>query len=237
MYAMVSHSDDNYRVLADLTWHKNKLPYAERHGYVAFNQTENFVTRSSKYGMSGFEKIHLSKTVLDNCPEIEWLWWTGTDSIVTNYNIKIEDKVDNDYDFMICVDVNGINADSFLVKNSEQGRSFLQAVLDLEPQFNHYWDTEQRAIAYLLGFPGTGEPGWPFGDQLAVAEPYRNIVKILPQRHMNSFYYKIYHYVDQRDKLGVDGNWQSGDWLLHWPGTDLKNRLQLYQQFKNQIIL
>jgi hypothetical protein len=185
--------------------------------------------------MSGFEKIYLAKDTLEAHPEYEWIWWTGTDSMITNFSTKIEDKIDNNYHFIVAVDVNGINADSFLVRNTPEGRGFLDQVLALEDASMKFWDTEQRAMDTVLGFPGTSEPGWPFGDQLTVPEQFQSIVKIVPQRYMNGYNYKFYHYTDHRDKLGIDGNWQPGDWLIHWPAIGLPDRVKLFAAYKPYI--
>lgn len=235
MYAIISHNDSTYQPLADITWNQNKLPYALDHGYVYYNRTDGF--RTGQNMMTGFEKIYIARDILVMAPEIEWVWWTGTDTMITNRTVKIEDKIDNNYHFMICVDVNGINADSFLVRNSKQGLDFLDHVLSLESECMKFWDTEQRAIDYACGFPGTNEPGWGFGETVKVCDQYQNVVRLLPQRYMNSFNYSLYHYTDHRDKLGVNGNWQSGDWLIHWPGTNLQLRLQLASAYLKHVIL
>lgn len=236
MYGLLSHNDEGYKRLEDLTWHQNKKIYAEKYGYVAFNKTSNWQSQKTVGPFTGFEKIYLCKFIIENVEELEWVWFTGTDSIITNFNIRIEDRIDNDYHIIVAVDVNGINADSLLVRNSPQAVAFLNDVLELESYGNQFWDSEQRAIDKLLGFPGTGDPNWPTGDQLIVNEKYRNVVKLVPQRYMNSFDYSLYHYVDHRDKFGQDGNWQPGDWLLHWPAINLENRIKLYHNRQSQII-
>ena len=59
----------------------------------------------------------------------------------------------------------------------------------------------------------------------------------MPQRYMNSFNYMLYpQYTVTRDKLDFDGNWQLGDWLIHWPATPLDYRIQLANYYKEYII-
>lgn len=237
MYAMISHHDSKYQPLADLTWEDNKTEYAARHGYGMYTRTDNFVTKSPTGLMTGFEKIYIAKEILSESPEVEWLWWTGTDSMITNMSTKIEDRVDNNYHFMICMDVNGINADSLLCRNSPEGIAFLDSILSLEEECLKWWDTEQRAIARLLGFPGTGDVDWKNVTEVKICDKYKNIVKLLPQRYMNSFNYSLYReYTDHRDKLGVNGNWSFGDWLIHWPACSMEARIQLYNTYKNQVV-
>jgi hypothetical protein len=137
---------------------------------------------------------------------------------------------------MICVDVNGLNADSFLIRNTSEGREILDSIIALEPECSKFWDTEQRAMAMIMGVPVPNETPWPISPYVTLNKKYESIIKILPQRFMNSFNYKLYHYTDQRDKLGIDGNWNIGDWLIHWPATQLELRLQL-AEFYNKYIL
>ena len=106
MYALVELHDANYQPLADRTWIKNKLIYAELHGYKTFCRTDNFIP---DVGI-GYQKIYYIKELLETNPDVEWFWWTGTDTMITNFGTRIEDRIDNRYHFITTVDVNGINA-------------------------------------------------------------------------------------------------------------------------------
>jgi len=229
MYAIFTHHNAAYQELADMTWHQNKLIYAKKHGYATHVQTDNFVTANGKVPMTGFEKVYQAKVILEEHPEYEWIWWTGTDSLITNMNVRLEDRVLNQYHFIVSTDVNGINADSFLLRNSPEGRKFLDDWLAMEEECSTFWDTEQRAIALMLGLPVTADPSWAPPGPFEVCEQYQSIVKVVPQRYLNSYNYNVYgnEYPDQRDKSGVNGNWSFGDWLIHWPGTPMHMRLEL----------
>lgn len=232
MYALVELHTDNYQPLADLTWDQNKLVYANRHGYKAFCKTDNFKEGSGV----GYQKIWYLKELMETNPDIEWFWWTGTDTLITNFATRIEDRILSNHHAIFCVDVNGINADSFLIRNTPEGRGFIDDILAMEPEAVNFWDVEQYAITKLLGFPKTGDPSWPKNENVIVADKYKDVVKLLPQRVMNSFNYMLYHYTDHRDKLGFDGNWQLGDWLIHWPATTLEYRLELAKFYREYII-
>lgn len=232
-YALITLHDENYQSLADYTWEGNKVLYAQRHGYGYHAKTDNWVSDAGV----GFEKIFFAKEILETHPEYEWIWWTGTDTLITNFATRIEDRIDNNYHFIVSVDILGLNVDSILIRNTPEGRNFIDTVISKIDETKNFWDTEQRAINYILGFPGTGEPGWPEPEHLKVTNEFKNVVKIMPQRCMNSFNYYLYpHYqqVPHRDRLNTDGNWQFGDWLIHWPATTLEYRKELaefYQQF------
>jgi hypothetical protein len=213
MYAIVSLHDANYKPLGDLTWDQNKVPYAARHGYLTVLQTENFDTTIA----IGFEKIKLVRQVLAENPEVEWVWWTGTDTVVTNWTIGIEDKIDNDYHFIVATDCNGMNVDSFLVRNTPEGRGYIDYIWNIRDQYaNHIWYEQQAMIDSV--------------DQFA------DITKIVPQRYLNAYNYQLYPGCDPHDLLGNEGDWQPGDWLIHWPGTGLDHRIQLAHQYMAQVI-
>lgn len=232
MYALVELHDSHYQPLADLTWIQNKVPYAELHGYKYFCKTENFHAGS----VIGYQKMWFLKELMPAHPEIEWFWWTGTDTMITNFGTRIQDRIDNSKHLMICVDVNGINADSFLIRNTPEGRKFLDAVLDIEEECSKFWDGEQRAVATVLGLPVTCQYVNTAIDKFQITNEWRDAVKLLPQRYMNGFNYRLYHYTDNKDSLGWDGNWQLGDWLVHWPATTLEQRIQLYHLYKDHVI-
>jgi hypothetical protein len=112
MIAIVSLHTPNYQVLADFTWNQNKQEYADKHGYKTILKLDNF-----KGNMTiGYEKIFFLQDIMRENPNIEWFWWLGTDTMITNYNIKIEDVIDNDYHFIIGTDGNGMNADGFFIR-------------------------------------------------------------------------------------------------------------------------
>ena len=236
MYALFTVHDKNYQPLADLTWEGNKLPYAEKHGYATHVRTENFVTGEQVGPQIGFEKIYYAKELLLEHPEYEWIWWTGTDTMITNFGTRIEDRVSSNYHIILSVDINGLNVDSLLIRNSPEAIAFLDEVIALREEGSKHWDVEQWCISNLLGFPGTSDPSWPSGENLKVNDKYKNIVKLMPQRYMNSFNYQLYHYPVHNDKMGWDGNWQLGDWLIHWPACSLEYRIQLAEFYREYII-
>jgi len=231
MHAVVSLNDTKYQPLSDITWNQNKLLYAQKHGYGAICKIDNMRPDTG----IGYQKIYFVKEVMETHPEYEWIWWTGTDSMITNFAVRIEDRIDNDYHFMVTVDVNGINADSFLIRNTPEGMLILDGIIEFEEESLKHWDGEQRAMAWLLGLPVTAAP-WPISTHIPIKEEYQSIVKITPQRFMNSYNYQFYHYTDHRDKFGVNGNWEQGDWLIHWPALSLEDRIKLTEHYKPYII-
>lgn len=201
MHAVASLHDANYKDLAQLT-DQPKQEYCDLHGY------RFFVLDELKYSpITGFNKIHYTLEIFKNNPNIEWLLFSECDAMITNLDIKIEDKIDNDYHFIVPVDRLNINSGNFLARNSEQGRAYLQMIVDSEEAYKDVPWAEQQVIIDTI-------------DQ------YQDIVKIVPQKYMNSYEPEIYDYCDARfDILGNSGAWEPGDWIVHWPGTYKPTRI------------
>ena len=201
MHAVASLHDLNYKDLAQLT-DSPKQEYCNLHGY------QFFVLDELKYSsITGFNKIHYTLEIFNNHPEIEWLLFSECDAMITNFTIKIEDRIDNDYHFIVPVDRLNINSGNFLARNSGQGRAYLQMIIDSEESYKNVEWAEQQVIIDTI-------------------EEYQNIVKIVPQKYMNSYEPDIYDYCDARfDIFGNSGAWEPGDWIVHWPGTYKPTRI------------
>ena len=201
MHAVASLHDANYSDLAALT-DAPKKEYCDRYGYQFHVLTE------MKYStITGFNKIHFALDLFKQHPEIEWLLFSECDAMITNLNIRIEDRIDNDYHFIVPVDRLNINSGNFLARNSEQGRAYLQMIVDSEAAYKDVAWAEQQVIIDSI-------------------EQYQDIVKIVPQKYMNSYEPEIYDYCDARfDVLGNSGAWEPGDWIVHWPGTYKPTRI------------
>jgi len=202
MHAVASLHDTNYSDLAALT-DQSKQEYCNRYGYQFYVLTE------MKYStITGFNKIHFTLDLFNRHPEIEWLLFSECDAMITNQTIRIEDRIDDDYHFIVPVDRLNLNSGNFLARNTEQGRAYLQMIVDSEEKYQDVEWAEQQVIIDTI-------------------EEYQNIVKIVPQKYMNSYEPEIYDYCDARfDILGNSGAWEPGDWIVHWPGTYKPTRLE-----------
>lgn len=210
--AIVSLNDRNYQPLADLTWEQNKVKYADKHEYAYACKTDGFYNV-----VIGFEKIWFMRDMFDAYPDLDWMWWTGTDTLITNMNTKLEDRIDNNYHFIIATDCNGINADSFFVRNTPEGRGYLDLIKSKYEEYkNHVW-AEQQVI-------------------IDTAEANKDIIKFVPQKDINAYDYGLYPECVPKDKFGNDGQWSQGDLLIHWPGTSLWKRLELAKHYMGLIV-
>lgn len=213
--AMVTQNDLAYDPLAQITFYQNKLQYCQRHGYEAFYRNSGFV-----YEHLGFERIRWMCELLESRPDLDWIHWSGTDTLITNFNHKLEDIVDETYHIIICGDCFAINNDSFLIRNTRVGVGLLKWILSVHDTYiKHYWFEQQAMIDFYQSAP------------LA-----KDIIKVIPQRVMNSYLYDLYPTQPCVDITGNDGNWQPGDFILHLPATSLEKRIEIMTEYLRKVV-
>jgi len=94
----------------------------------------------------------------------------------------------------------------------------LQMIIDKEPDYILVEWAEQQVVIDTI-------------------DEYQDIVKIVPQKYMNSYEPQIYDYCDaSKDIMGNSGAWEQGDWIVHWPGTYKNVRLKRAERVGRQII-
>jgi len=210
-FAIISMYNDAHNDLGAVAW-PNKEKYAEKHGYGSYCKTDNFTDPVSIQ----FEKFIMMLELFEANPDLDWCWWLDNDAMITNYDIRLEDIVDNNYHIIITTDIATVNGGSFIVRNSQQGKDWLKFMLDIG--HSEYKDNK-----------------WP--DQQPMADffiKYRDIIKVVPQRTMNSYDYKIYN-VAGIDLLGESGQWHPGDFVIHFPALPNPTRIQLMNQYTKQL--
>lgn len=212
-----------YKPLADLTTYGNRTEYCKRHGYTLKVQTEGFELPCCH--PVTFSRLKFMRDEL-NGSGFDWAWCSGVDTLNTNFNIRLEDLVDPAFHVIASCEWCGpFQADSFMVRNSPQGFGWMDAILaKYEVYKNHTW-VEQQAIIDSLG---------EFGSA----------IKLLPQRVMNAYDYALYRekykgepkVMDAKDWFGNDGQWHPGDFLIHWPGLPLSQRLELAKKYLELVV-
>ena len=206
--------------LTKITW-PNKQDYCQKHGYFGIlqTQTKNYL---------GFDKIIFIESLLST-NQYDWILWLDNDTLFTNFNKKIEEVIDENHDFIICADYGGdVNAGVFLIKNSDGGKKYLshikQKMYELAPVNKFLFGEEQTAIQATYK-----------------EEKFNKIIKVIPQKIMNAYPYSgVYgHPNGLNDWLGVNGDWQHGDFIIHIPGfgPDLfHKRLEHFRKYQELVI-
>lgn len=173
----------------------NKLEYCLRHK-VQFHMVKH---NSSVTNAWGERELFMLDAL--NTYNTDWLWFMGADTLITNMKKDIRELCDDGFDFIIGVDINGINNDSILLKNNEKTKRFLKRVI-----YRRDCGDDQHAMFMEC------KQGLETG--------------LVPQRNFNSYKYDEYHY-----GAYPEGAWQEGDFVLHLPGLSMQRRLQLMNEF------
>lgn len=211
---LTAYYGEDYKQLADVVL-PNMRDYCIKNKYtfLPFKLEPN----EAQYGFSKIEKCLLALT-LDN---IDVLLCTDLDVLITNFNTRIESFIDEEHDFFVCKDVNGINTGTFIIRNTDWSKSLLAFILNCRNTL----DNEQNAI-----------------DWFYKKEPSHKI-KILPHPSINSYLYS--EYTPNWGVIGdrkiekpthEEGNWQKGDFLLHMPGQSLSKRIEIINRIKEEVI-
>jgi len=251
MIGVISVHDQKYIPLAEWTLHKNKKEYCEKHGYILEYADDGGASLTGKpmawpppipdtHIPIGWGKIFLIKDVFRRHPEVEWIFSTDCDVMITNMDTKIEDIIkehagENTH-VMIPADCNGINCGNMLVKNTPIGKAFLNTVISGMPLYRNWYMVENQLIQDLAIGSHLRENGMTPGGTF-----WAEVIKVLPQRVMNSYDYKKLPLLKNRphfnDILDTDGQWQEDDFLIQWPATSLEYRInaakEMYEN-KNQ---
>lgn len=208
------HSGDAYTQLANLTWHQNRKLYAEKHGYDAIEQTDNPNNMNL-----GFQKIALLKDILSQGNH-DLLHWSGTDTMITNFSIPLTEFLYEGYHVVIATDFNGIQSDSFVIRNTMEGRAWLKMIMDKMPEYLSHPFLEQ-------------------GVMMETHQQYQHIVKVVPQRFLNSYHYPLYYHKGAKnncDAMGFNGQWYPGDFLIHAPDQPMNIRYDVFNQVMPMVI-
>jgi galactosyl transferase GMA12/MNN10 family len=213
--AVVTTHDDNYKILADLTWERNRVLYAKKNGYGALAKTNGF-----QQPIIGWEKIAFLLEIMNNS-DYDLLHFSGTDTLITNWHIPLTEFVYEGYSVTIATDFNGIQADSFVIKNDTNGRAWLQMIMDNQQKYSRHPYFEQ-------------------GVMMETYHQYKDMVKVVPQRYLNAYHYPLYKDKGAKnslDAMGFSGQWRKGDFLIHCPDHPMHIRLSLFNEILPEVIM
>lgn len=221
-----------YEPLAEITLAKNKVPYCQRHGYP-------LVVKKDKWHdmPMGFEKAFVFFQAFEQYPSCKWLFFSECDALITNMNITLESILEKinpspSTHMIITTDGNGINAGNLFIRNSPESCEFLQYMLEIRRDYPH----EQAFFNDCAASTGSKHSKYP------------TFIQIAPQYYFNSYEYKTIPWLSTRgpsaiwdfedyshDYFGNRGQWERGDFLIHWPSTSLEDRIRLAEFFSKYV--
>jgi mannan polymerase II complex MNN10 subunit len=218
--AMVTLFDAHYTGLANIAV-PNHLEYAAKHGYdyIYFDETID------KSRPPQWSKVKAVEYLLN---EYDWVWWLDVDALVINFDTKLENIIDNNYDMIFTANKYSIisNGSSFY-KNTQITKNFLNECYTLERDILRnvdiqVFDHEQQPMRELY---------------LNVPE-YGNRIKLVHERVCNSFWY-----TDNKSALEAYPSWNKedsiykpGDFVVNFCGRTKDERIEVMSKFVNKIL-
>lgn len=199
---LLTHYFANYQSLANIVL-PNRQDYCVKHGYNSYVHCGDYYDSSWH---SGIQRLKILGDYLFSS-NVDFIWCLDIDAIIMNMTKPVTDYLDDNHDFFICRDCNGLNAGSFIIRKSEWSRNWLNFLIEKALTINHYW-YENRVIHLYEKDP-------MFVDK----------IKDLPHPSINSYLYDIY----QTYPMNVPGNYQTGDFVIHLPGKTLQERLDIFR--------
>lgn len=202
---IVSYCSKQYKPLARITVEENKWEYCARHDYTL---NVRYVPETCSR-TAGYERMNYVMELLTG--EVDFLWVQGVDTMIMNFQTKIESFLEAGAHFIISRDINILNADSYIIRNSLSGKMILRSLIGNRANYeNHVWADSEAINCYHKEMP--------------------NRIKVLPQKSFNSYDYNLYN------RSFPEGQYSEGDFLIHWPGLGLEKRLELANEYKGKVI-
>lgn len=171
-----------------------------------------------KYNAIGkIMELEKYKIILNSLSECDWLWFMGIDTLIMNYNINVNTFLDNRYDFIISQDIQSINNDVFFIRNTNETKLFINKMIS---DVNNY-DDDQVAM-------------FDIKDKISNFK-----YKIVSQKLFNAYLYEeeACYSIYPRNKDGIyEGNYESGDFILHFPGIEHIRREFLIGKYSEKVI-
>ena len=173
-----------------------------------------------------------------------WMFFTGTDAAIINHEKSIEKLFElsrTPYDLFISADGNGINSDSWIMRNCQNTRKLLYDMLRWEGLANNEQDALNLCLSKCSSYHAFtqrvgnlrqgGEP--PSIELLQKLERELNksdvYVNIVPQVILNAYANELYSPYPQATKS--PNQWsRERSLVLHLPGVDQKRRIEYFNK-------
>ena len=207
-FTVLTFCDETFKLMAEITGN-NHRDYCHKHGYFckkrifpAFkgNGYERLCYAAKINAEIILQELYLGK-------ENDYLFTIGSDAIITNMEIKLEDIAGEYKDFNIIVgsDSGGINSSQQLIKITPRSRKYyMEMVAWIEKGGEH--------------------------DQRYMHENPKEFMIETHQNLMNS-----YDCETRQEPPETPGNWKTGDFLVHLAGMTLEQRMAVLNKWMERV--
>jgi hypothetical protein len=218
----------------------NHKKYCAIHNYDYILRTNSKTNRAPTW-----EKIDIIKElILTN--KYDYIFWMDTDSIFTNFSIKIENIISNagsNYNFIFSGDTNIINAGHFIFKSCEWSLKELDKIWTIFPA-NYGMSGDNAAFScWLSGGNGsmTHEEQKKYYEMVDKGytdtyEKYR-IESGIAQDYICKELFKFCKLIPKKVINSYVADYQKGDFILHAVNSNDNNRNNLFSYIENNNLI
>lgn len=199
IFTVLTHYSPHYQEVADITL-PGREAYCLRHRCVHVIKVGPYRDPNLYYAI---DRLYLLLDLMKQTVEGQLFWVVNIPTLITNHTVKLEGFVDDEHDFFIHRDVNALNAGSFIVRNSEWGRKWIQFVIDDTKTHSNPWYENYSILRHIE------------------TDAWKDKLKVVPHPGFNSYLYDV-GYNMPHDTVG---QWNPGDFVIALPGMDIGKRL------------
>jgi len=206
----------------------NKYEYAMKNNY-------SFLCQRSYKGYDRPISWFKIKQIIDLLDNYDWIFWTDADSVITNFNIKIEDFIETTYErketlfispqatpveirlpelkeqnYIIAQDNYSPCMGEFIIRSCDWSKNFFSQIYkQIQFMDDPIWDN--RGQDFLM-----------FNNPEIL-----EYCKFVPKKKINAFY---------KTSQGESLDWEHGDFLCHFPATEPERRLRYTKELLEKVI-
>jgi hypothetical protein len=177
-----------------------------------------FPTEPVEWPMPTLMRYHLFLQQEELLKEYDYIFYCDVDTVLTNHKIRLESFIDEEHDLYLTKDATELNGGSLIIKGTETGRLLNLLILSYKDKL----ENEQNALCHI------------YENRLLING--KQPIKVLPHPSINSYSYDLYpeckEYIGRPDL----GDWEPGNFLIHFPALGLKDKVAMMQEFKEKII-
>lgn len=157
---------------------ENRLKYAEKHGYTTFFVgSSDYDLRGAPQSWASLPAVRHAMTMF---PDTSYIWYLDQNALIMNPSLKIEEHVmkpsrleelmikdhpvvppdsiiktfshlkGHDVDFVLTQDKDGLSSSSFVVKNGEWAKFFIETWFDPIYRSYNFQKAEQHALEHIV---------------------------------------------------------------------------------------
>jgi hypothetical protein len=231
--------------------HINLQEYCDRHGYLYVRDIDwvptatriGYVRASDDDLSRERERIFSTRAVmLEQLADCNLLVWLGSDTLVTNMTVRLEDVMPTDAHVALPRSGDCYECDTIIVRNSPEGKSLLEDWTSWMNKDHQVWQQygdfvptyAQRQIEDHDG-KGAKFPV-PFAEEMIAHRIQHDddVLTAVCDRYPEQAA-RVYT-VDSKRFATIHIHWQPGDYIMHVPGTDDDEKMVRMLRARDHIV-